>query len=264
MAPSRRLQLDDDDYDCEDCDAGVSCGMCLVLALPDECPSDINQFQHMLDKNGLAVRSRCVDVDYGEACEGSGECSTNDNADNCMSMSDVYKRVECFGDFAPEPLFELPSPPVPSPPPPPPPTPPPEQVPALSGPHAALSTGLPMPARVAATSPADSSPSPADNSPLIVALLGAFLLVALFCGRKWLYRTLWLKRQGAAAAGLIAGGVLSSSIVNQGAGQQGRSAPLVVLGFDPCASSGRAWWLWAARHTRVGGGGRGGTGPPGA
>ena len=32
--------------------------------------------------------------------------------------------------------------------------------------------------------------------------------------------------------------------------QQGQSAPLAVPQLGSCASSGRAWWLWAARHSQ--------------
>ena len=99
---SRRLGIasydDQDIIDCEECDAGAVCGMCLVLVLKDECPTNVDDFQHMMDANGLLVRTRCQDVFRGEACEGSGECGTSDHADNCLT-DDIYRHVECYGDL---------------------------------------------------------------------------------------------------------------------------------------------------------------------
>ena len=115
----------EDTIACEECDAGASCGMCLMLVLQDKCPTDIE-----------AVRIRCLDVLKGEACEGSGECGTDDGADNCLT-SDIYRHVECYGDyFLLDPQSNShPSPPPPpptprTPPPPPPPPPPPQPSPS--------------------------------------------------------------------------------------------------------------------------------------
>ena len=108
----RRLGIDsydeEDTIDCEECDAGAACGMCLVLVLQDECPADYDELQHMLDADGLAVRTQCLDVFKKEACEGSGECGTSDSADNCLT-DDIYRRVECYGDLSPPPPPPTPS-----------------------------------------------------------------------------------------------------------------------------------------------------------
>ena len=41
----RRLGIasydEQDAIDCEECDAGAVCGMCLVLVLGDECPTNV-------------------------------------------------------------------------------------------------------------------------------------------------------------------------------------------------------------------------------
>ena len=115
----RRLGIDsydeEDTIDCEECDAGAACGMCLVLVLQDECPTGIDELKQMIDADGLAIRTQCLDVFKKEACEGSGECGTSDSADNCLT-DDIYRRVECYGDFLLDPQSDSP----PSPPPPPP------------------------------------------------------------------------------------------------------------------------------------------------
>jgi hypothetical protein len=206
----RRLGIgsydEEDTVDCEECDAGAVCGMCLVLVLKDKCPTDYDELQHMLDADGLAVRTRCLDVYKGEACEGSGECGTDDGADNCLT-SDIYRHVECYGDF----LFDPRSMSPPSPPPPPPtPSPFPQTAASTSSGRASDSTTLTA-AVTAAVGPA-ASPT-ADNSGLVVACVaGALLLIALVFARKRLFHAWWVQRQGAAATNLISGGALSGAL----------------------------------------------------
>ena len=219
---ARRLFLDsydeEDEIACEDCDAGAACNICLVLVLQDDCPASIDAFQHMLDADGLAVHSLCIDIDEGEVCEGSGECGTDDGADNCLGLADIYRSVNCYGDF----LFQpppLPSPPLPSPPSPP-------RQPAAS-------TAL---GRVAAsTSTAvDPGASQTANSVLIVVgVAGALLLVTLAFARKRLYHAWRVQRQGAVATNLISGGALSGSIINQGGFAPGGVEASCELGVLP-------------------------------
>ena len=108
----RRLGIDsydeEDTINCEECDAGAACGMCLVLVLQDECPTDYDELQYILDADGLAIRTQCLDVFKKEACEGSGECGTSDSADNCLT-NDIYRRVECYGVLSPPPPPPTPS-----------------------------------------------------------------------------------------------------------------------------------------------------------
>ena len=195
---------EEDIIDCEECDAGASCGMCLVLVLQDKCPTDYDALQHMLDADGLAVRTRCLDVFRGEACEGSGECGTDDGADNCLT-SDIYRHVECDGDFLLDPQSNShPSPP------PPPPTPWP---PAYADRPPAYYERTPSIAPVGpAAYPTES------NSSLVVACVapGALLLVALVVARKRLFHAWWVQRQGAAATNLISAGALSASFASSG------------------------------------------------
>ena len=199
-----------EEIDCGDCDAGGECGVCFLLALQDECPASIDDFQHMIDAQGLAVLSRCVNVPTGGACEGSGECGTDDNANNCFGASDVYRRVKCVGEYIFEPQQQSPPPPVPRPPLPPPPTP-------AASPRTTVSLSLPRSAREQATA-AVLGPQPGgNNSAAIVAVLvvGTLLVVMLACTRKRLYRAWRVQCQGAMATGLIFGGPLSASMIKQ-------------------------------------------------
>lgn len=205
----RRLGIDsydeEDTIDCEECDAGAACGMCLVLVLQDECPTDYDELQHMLDADGLKVRTQCLDVFQKEACEGSGECGTSDSADNCLT-DDIYRHVECYGDFLLDPQTD--SPPSPPPPPPTPSLSP--QIVASTSPGRASDSSI-----ITAVGPA-ASPH-ADNSGLIVACVaGALLLVALAFSRKRLFHAWWVQRQGSAATNLISGGALSAGFTSGG------------------------------------------------
>ena len=205
----RRLGIDsydeEDTIDCEECDAGAACGMCLVLVLQDECPKDYDELQHMLDADGLKVRTQCLDVFQKEACEGSGECGTSDSADNCLT-DDIYRHVECYGDFLLDPQTD--SPPSPPPPPPTPSLSP--QIVASTSPGRASDSSI-----ITAVGPA-ASPH-ADNSGLIVACVaGALLLVALAFSRKRLFHAWWVQRQGSAATNLISGGALSAGFAKGG------------------------------------------------
>eukprot|EP00965_Chrysotila_dentata_P040347 1339001-Pleurochrysis_carterae.AAC.3 len=61
---------------CDDlqCDAGASCGICLVLVSREECPESwVSDWTlHTCDK-----------VADGDLCEADGECGTNNDASNC-------------------------------------------------------------------------------------------------------------------------------------------------------------------------------------
>ena len=203
----RRLGIasydEQDAIDCEECDAGAVCGMCLVLVLKDECPTNVDDFQHMMDANGLLVRTRCLDVFKGEACEGSGECGTSDHADNCLT-DDIYRHVDCYG--AMDSYGELGPQSDPSPPPPQ--TPPPS--PQIAAPE---SLGrAPDLTTTAAVSPA-AAPSAADHSGLIVGCVaGAVVLVGLLFARKRLLHAWSVQRQGGPATKLISGGALSAGL----------------------------------------------------
>ena len=186
----RRLGIDsydeEDTIDCEECDAGAACGMCLVLVLQDECPTDIDALKHIIDADGLAVRTRCEDVFKKETCEGSGECGTSDSADNCLT-DDIYRRVECYGDFLLDPQSD--SPPSP-PPPPPPPSRSPQTVAAL-GTTADASTALGVKVETVPTVTVASPPSaPPPLTIVIVAAVGgsavllAIVLAVIFYSRR--------------------------------------------------------------------------------
>ena len=198
---------EEDIIDCEECDAGASCGMCLVLVLQDKCPTDIDAFQHMIDADGLAVRTRCLDVNRGEVCEGSGECGTDDGADNCLT-SDIYRHVECYGDFLLDPQSN--SHPSPPPPLPTPRTPSPQTAAFISSGRASGSTPI-----IAPVGPA-ASPTAGNSSLIVACVAGALLLVALVVARKRLFHAWWVQRQGAAATNLISGGALSASFAPGG------------------------------------------------
>ena len=60
------------------CDAGQSCGLCLVAVGPSECPSNPNI-------------ANCLSVGLGELCEGDGECGTGNGLNNCGGY-DVYRK----------------------------------------------------------------------------------------------------------------------------------------------------------------------------
>ena len=60
------------------CDAGQSCGLCLVAVGPSECPSNPNI-------------ANCLSVGLGELCEGDGECGTGNGLNNCGGW-DVYRK----------------------------------------------------------------------------------------------------------------------------------------------------------------------------
>ena len=182
----RRLGIDsydeEDTIDCEECDAGAACGMCLVLVLQDECPTDIDELKHMIDADGLAVRTQCLDVFKKETCEGSGECGTSDSTDNCLT-DDIYRRVECYGDFLLDPQSDSP----PSPPPPPPtPSRSPQTVAAL-GTTADASTALGVKVE---TLPTVTVASPPSVTIVIVAAVGgsavllAIVLAVIFYSRR--------------------------------------------------------------------------------
>jgi len=69
--------------DCNDCDAGEACGMCLMLLPAPDCPDD-------------ADLSACDAAALEALCEGDGECGTDTNANNCGDGFDVYRRVSCY------------------------------------------------------------------------------------------------------------------------------------------------------------------------
>ena len=58
------------------CDTGSSCGVCLTIIDPEECPLD-------------GDIADCSSVGYGELCEGDGECGTDSYLDNCGGY-DIY------------------------------------------------------------------------------------------------------------------------------------------------------------------------------
>jgi hypothetical protein len=68
------------------CDAGLSCNVCLNAIDPSECPTD-----------ALGLR-RCDSqyVNFGDLCEGNGECGTDVSLDNCRPSGyylDVYRKM---------------------------------------------------------------------------------------------------------------------------------------------------------------------------
>lgn len=82
---------------CDSCEAGSSCGICLVLLTETECPADRHAFTQM------NVQRRCRgDLGIGKFCEGNGECGTDNEADNCVGSwwtsgggRDIYRRETC-------------------------------------------------------------------------------------------------------------------------------------------------------------------------
>ena len=70
------------EMDCSACDAGASCGLCLMALAAGECPA-----------NPDLGSCELVAVD-GELCEGDGECDTDNQHNNCEGY-DVYKKVPC-------------------------------------------------------------------------------------------------------------------------------------------------------------------------
>ena len=110
--------------DCGSCDGGEECGFCLRLVSQSECP----------DGPHALATPHCdpgVSLPFGQMCEGSGKCGTQQTANNCRYLVDsigliyqdwdVYRRDACaLSPSQPPPL----PPPPPSPPPPPPPHPP--------------------------------------------------------------------------------------------------------------------------------------------
>ena len=88
------------------CDAGSSCGLCLQLVQHRECPRP--------GPDGLSGLRSCDTAAVNELCEGSGECDTDDEVDNCRGPNgpgqafswrdgnaDVYRVRPCFGVAAP-------------------------------------------------------------------------------------------------------------------------------------------------------------------
>ena len=70
------------EMDCSACDAGASCGLCLMALAAGECPA-----------NPDLGSCELVAVD-GELCEGDGECDTDNQHNNCGGY-EVYKKVPC-------------------------------------------------------------------------------------------------------------------------------------------------------------------------
>ena len=73
--------------DCNACDAGAACAMCLVLIPAAECPPEAAI---------VALPACSAALALTELCEASGECSTKTGADNCEGGYDVYRRVSCY------------------------------------------------------------------------------------------------------------------------------------------------------------------------
>lgn len=80
----------------QSCDAGQSCGICLVKVTAANCPSNPN------------IGNCHSSLSIGTYCEGDNECDTNNSENNCGAY-DVYERV---AQHSPPP-----SPPPPAPPP---------------------------------------------------------------------------------------------------------------------------------------------------
>ena len=109
-----------------DCDAGVSCGMCLQLLPNGQCPDG----PHAL---AMPDCQPGEEIGVGQLCvaNNAGECGTDIHADNCLyevvkyvyQSWDVYKRISCtFSPSLPPPSlppWPLPPPSKPSPPDPP-------------------------------------------------------------------------------------------------------------------------------------------------
>ncbi len=62
------------------CDAGSSCGLCLVLVDPSECPGEPKS---LLACNAPSLRS-------GDMCESNATCGTDYTAHNCRGGYSVY------------------------------------------------------------------------------------------------------------------------------------------------------------------------------
>ena len=78
--------------DCNVCDAGHPCGMCLVLVPTAECPADAEHLSSCGSSTAME-----------QLCEADGECATNAAANNCDGKWDVYRRVSCVpGHPAPD------------------------------------------------------------------------------------------------------------------------------------------------------------------
>ena len=88
------------------CDAGASCGYCLQLVSQRECPRP--------GPGGFTGLRSCDLAAADELCEGSGECDTDNEADNCAGVdspdqtfswrdphSDVYRLRPCVGGAEP-------------------------------------------------------------------------------------------------------------------------------------------------------------------
>eukprot|EP00964_Phaeocystis_antarctica_P123932 scaffold87647_cov58-Phaeocystis_antarctica.AAC.3 len=58
---------------CGTCDAGLSCGICLRLVLPEKCPLSTSR----------DVAWNCEAAYPGEVCESNGECGTGSFEPNC-------------------------------------------------------------------------------------------------------------------------------------------------------------------------------------
>jgi len=144
--------------ECDRCDAGLSCGLCLRLVARANCPY----------VTPLRCSPRATFLP-GYQCEAAGECDTSDYANNCALYRDVYVRVLCAGGLLapssppPSPPSSPPSPP-PLPPSPPSPSPPlqppiPPQPPSLPAPPSALlppPSPPPPPSRLSDTYPMEA------------------------------------------------------------------------------------------------------------
>lgn len=134
---------------CDQCDAGIECGLCLRLVEQEQCPWAI-------DFTLLSCRARDTFIP-GNRCEGSGECGTNDQANNCPAWRDVYVRVNCAGGLL------APSMPPPSP------ARPPASPPSLPPPHPPPSSPPPppLPPHYPPMPPSPSPPPPTQPPPLL-------------------------------------------------------------------------------------------------
>lgn len=90
------------------CKDDVVCkpGVCFAAIPGDECPDGTWALHDYLFK----VHPHCTpDVPVGHLCEGSGECGTNQDLNNCKALeyhmfniaTDLYRRVECCDGDAP-------------------------------------------------------------------------------------------------------------------------------------------------------------------
>ena len=218
------------EQECEDCDAGAECGMCLMLLREETCPDSIDAFQHDIDAAGLEVRFNCEHIPSGGVCEGSGECGTDDDANNCLELTDVYRRVDCSGDFA-DPMVSYGAedqPPPPSPlltPPPPCPHPPPPR--PLPPPQHSAPVARSIFQGVAAHG---SQSAPSSVAPVVAVLLTAAALIFAVLAATWArkrgttFSMLW-RLQRKRAASLMANGTLSVRLSEEGPVTCGLAAP---------------------------------------